>query len=266
MNRSGYAARCLVERHGFAPEESLVVFDEVQLPLGRLRLRRSGSPGGHRGMESILENLRTDQVPRLRLGVAGADGPPPGEDLADFVLAPFTAEEKRPPRDGRPRRRRLRGLARRRAGGGDGYVQPVSALAFSARMCTILQLPSHGPAPPRAAGPHLILSVPREAGPLKAIGRSVSTHAHVRADFRRRSSSVRRGGRRPDRRVQADDHRRGHRSRQGGELGPAQARLSDRQDERGQVRPALHLRARTARARCPRSSTACARTTRSCAT
>jgi peptidyl-tRNA hydrolase, PTH1 family len=94
MNRSGYAARCLVERRGFAPEELLVVFDEVQLPLGRLRLRRSGSPGGHRGMESILQNLRTDQVPRLRVGVAGVDGPPPGEDLADYVLAPFTAEER----------------------------------------------------------------------------------------------------------------------------------------------------------------------------
>lgn len=95
MNRSGYAVRCLVERHGFAPAELLVVFDDVHLPLGRLRLRRAGSPGGHRGMESILENLQTDEVPRLRLGVAGEGGEPEGGDeLVDHVLAPFTPEER----------------------------------------------------------------------------------------------------------------------------------------------------------------------------
>ncbi|HEX2644707.1 MAG TPA: aminoacyl-tRNA hydrolase [Thermoanaerobaculia bacterium] len=94
MNRSGYAARCLVERFGFEPEAILVVYDEVNLPLGRLRLRKSGSPAGHRGLESILENLRTDQIPRLRLGVAGPDGPPPGPGLPDFVLAPFEEAER----------------------------------------------------------------------------------------------------------------------------------------------------------------------------
>jgi peptidyl-tRNA hydrolase, PTH1 family len=94
MNRSGHAARCLVERHGFAPESVLVVYDEVNLPLGRLRLRKSGSPAGHRGLESILESLRTDQVPRLRLGIAGPAGPPAGEALPEFVLAPFAAEER----------------------------------------------------------------------------------------------------------------------------------------------------------------------------
>jgi peptidyl-tRNA hydrolase, PTH1 family len=95
MNRSGYAAHCLVERYGFAPEEILVIYDEVHLPLGRLRLRRAGSPGGHRGMESIAEGLRTDQVPRLRVGVAPEDGPPAGGDpLVEFVLSPFTAEER----------------------------------------------------------------------------------------------------------------------------------------------------------------------------
>ena len=96
MNRSGYAARCLLERHNLEPASVLVVYDEVSLPLGRLRLRKSGSPGGHRGLESILENLRTDQIPRLRLGVAGPDGPPSGEELVDFVLSPFAAEEREP--------------------------------------------------------------------------------------------------------------------------------------------------------------------------
>ncbi|MYF03729.1 MAG: peptidyl-tRNA hydrolase, partial [Holophagales bacterium] len=70
MNRSGYSARCLSERNGYAPGSILVVYDEVHLPLGRLRLRGKGSPGGHRGMESVIENLRTTAVPRLRLGIA----------------------------------------------------------------------------------------------------------------------------------------------------------------------------------------------------
>ena len=94
MNRSGYAARCLVERHELDPASVLVVYDEVNLPFGKLRLRKSGSPAGHRGMESVLENLRTDEVPRLRLGVAPPDGPPAGEELADFVLSPFLPEER----------------------------------------------------------------------------------------------------------------------------------------------------------------------------
>ncbi len=94
MNRSGYAARCLVELRQIEPGSILVVYDEINLPLGKLRLRRSGSPAGHRGLESILESLRTDQVPRLRLGVAPADGPPPGEDLAGFVLSPFAEDER----------------------------------------------------------------------------------------------------------------------------------------------------------------------------
>ncbi|HJX29779.1 MAG TPA: aminoacyl-tRNA hydrolase [Thermoanaerobaculia bacterium] len=93
MNRSGFAARCLLERHGLDPAEILVIYDEVNLPLGRLRLRRSGSPAGHRGLESILESLRTDQVPRLRLGIAPESGTPAGEGLPDFVLAPFADGE-----------------------------------------------------------------------------------------------------------------------------------------------------------------------------
>lgn len=94
MNRSGYAARCLLERHELDPAQILVVYDEINLPLGRLRLRRSGSPAGHRGLESILENLRTDQIPRLRLGIAPEAGAPAGEGLPDFVLAPFAADEQ----------------------------------------------------------------------------------------------------------------------------------------------------------------------------
>jgi peptidyl-tRNA hydrolase, PTH1 family len=93
MNRSGYAARCFAERYELAPESLLVVYDEINLPLGKLRLRRAGTPAGHRGLESIIENLRSAEVPRLRLGVAGEEKIA-GEDLADFVLGPFAVGER----------------------------------------------------------------------------------------------------------------------------------------------------------------------------
>lgn len=94
MNRSGYSLRCLVDRHGIEPGDVLVVYDEVQLPLGRLRFRRRGGPGGHNGMASVIQNLRTEDVARLRLGVGPLAAAVPGEDLVDYVLGPFTAEEK----------------------------------------------------------------------------------------------------------------------------------------------------------------------------
>jgi PTH1 family peptidyl-tRNA hydrolase len=93
MNRSGHAVRCLAERRGFLPAEVLAVYDEIHLPLGRLRLRGQGSPAGHRGLESILDSLRTAGVPRLRLGIAG-EGAPAGEDLKGYVLSPFEPEEQ----------------------------------------------------------------------------------------------------------------------------------------------------------------------------
>jgi peptidyl-tRNA hydrolase, PTH1 family len=97
MNRSGYAARCFAERYALEPAAVLVVYDEVNLPLGKLRLRRSGSPAGHRGLESVIENLRTAEVPRLRLGVAPEGGRPVGgEDLVGLVLSPFAADELAP--------------------------------------------------------------------------------------------------------------------------------------------------------------------------
>ncbi len=70
-----------------------MVYDEVHLPLGKLRFRLRGSPGGHRGMESVVNNLRTDAVPRLRLGVGPQEGVA-GEDLVDYVLEPFRADER----------------------------------------------------------------------------------------------------------------------------------------------------------------------------
>lgn len=92
MNRSGYAARCLTDRHELPPERFLVVYDETRLPLGRLRLREHGGPGGHRGMESVIRALQTDRIPRLRLGIGGEELI--GDDLVDFVLEPFAEDER----------------------------------------------------------------------------------------------------------------------------------------------------------------------------
>lgn len=94
MNRSGYAARCLAERHGLEVTDLLVVYDEVALPLGRLRMRSRGGPGGHRGMESVIANLKSDRIARLRLGIGAPDGAKPDDDLSDYVLEPFRADER----------------------------------------------------------------------------------------------------------------------------------------------------------------------------
>lgn len=92
MNESGRCVRALSRFFKIAPEEILVCFDDVALPLGRLRLRESGSSGGHKGMQSLIEFLGSDRVPRLRLGV----GPQPaGADSTDFVLGRFSTEEER---------------------------------------------------------------------------------------------------------------------------------------------------------------------------
>lgn len=93
MNRSGSAVRCLCEMHGLGPSDVLLVYDDVHLPLGKLRMRAGGSAAGHRGLESVIESLQTEEVPRLRLGIGA---PPEGlgeRGLAEYVLAEFLAEE-----------------------------------------------------------------------------------------------------------------------------------------------------------------------------
>jgi PTH1 family peptidyl-tRNA hydrolase len=94
MNRSGFAVRCFAESFALSAERILVVCDDVALPLGRLRLRPRGGAGGHRGLESILENLRSEEFPRLRLGVGLPADAQPGIDLADWVLGDFAREER----------------------------------------------------------------------------------------------------------------------------------------------------------------------------
>jgi peptidyl-tRNA hydrolase, PTH1 family len=96
MNTSGIPVAQLMRKKGISPEDVLVVSDDFELPLGSLRIRLKGSSGGHNGLNSILENLGTLNVPRLRVGI----GPVPGtEDPADFVLKPFTSGEKKQAQD-----------------------------------------------------------------------------------------------------------------------------------------------------------------------
>jgi PTH1 family peptidyl-tRNA hydrolase len=91
MNLSGQAVGRLSRAHHIPPERILVVYDDLDLPLGRLRLRPEGSSGGHKGMRSIIESLGTQAFPRLRVGI---DRPLGGGDPVDYVLHPFAKEEQ----------------------------------------------------------------------------------------------------------------------------------------------------------------------------
>jgi len=91
MNLSGEVLAPVVSAESLPPSRLLVVCDDIALPLGQIRLRASGSDGGHNGIKSVIERLNTLDFPRLRLGC----GPlPPRVDAAEFVLAEFLPEEE----------------------------------------------------------------------------------------------------------------------------------------------------------------------------
>jgi PTH1 family peptidyl-tRNA hydrolase len=89
MNRSGIAVAALCRQYGYAPADLLLVYDDLHLPLGCLRARATGSAGGHNGMQSVMDALGTEAVPRLRLGIG-----PPAADAIAHVLGPFAAHEQ----------------------------------------------------------------------------------------------------------------------------------------------------------------------------
>ncbi|NMB35385.1 MAG: aminoacyl-tRNA hydrolase [Firmicutes bacterium] len=91
MNRSGLAARALLRHFALKPEDLLVIYDDLDLPLGRLRLRPKGGSGGHRGLASIINFLQTADFPRLRLGIGRPEVTGNG---ADYVLSTFTPKEE----------------------------------------------------------------------------------------------------------------------------------------------------------------------------
>lgn len=93
MNASGLAVRPLLEAFGLGLDALLVIYDEMQLPLGSLRLRPAGSAAGHNGMKSIIAALGTDRFARLRVGI-GPEEPVPSSQWPDFVLSPFLPRER----------------------------------------------------------------------------------------------------------------------------------------------------------------------------
>lgn len=94
MNDSGRAVAGLSRFHKIPAAEVLVVYDDVDLPLGSLRLRLAGSAGGHNGIKSLIASLGTDAFPRVKVGIANDSGRPDGERLVGHVLGRFTENER----------------------------------------------------------------------------------------------------------------------------------------------------------------------------
>ena len=91
MNLSGEAVRPAADFYKIPPEHILVISDDTALDVGKLRIRRGGSAGGHNGLKSIIQHLGTDQFPRIKIGVG--EKPHPDYDMADWVLSKFTGED-----------------------------------------------------------------------------------------------------------------------------------------------------------------------------
>jgi PTH1 family peptidyl-tRNA hydrolase len=89
MNLSGWAVREIAAFHKLAPSDLLIVVDDADLPLGRLRIRTGGSAGGHNGLKSVIQELATDEFPRLRIGVGRQGG-----ELRSHVLGRFSPDEQ----------------------------------------------------------------------------------------------------------------------------------------------------------------------------
>jgi PTH1 family peptidyl-tRNA hydrolase len=88
MNNSGQSVRAVLDWFKLAPDRVLVIYDDMDLPLGKLRLRQSGSAGGHNGMKSIIAHLGTTNFPRLRLGIGRSQG-----NVHNHVLGGFSSAE-----------------------------------------------------------------------------------------------------------------------------------------------------------------------------
>ena len=91
MNNSGTAVRDIAKFYKIPPEKIIVVFDDISLPCGKLRIRRKGTDGGHNGIKSIIYHLNSNQFPRIKIGVGAK--PNPEYDLADWVLSKFGKDD-----------------------------------------------------------------------------------------------------------------------------------------------------------------------------
>lgn len=91
MNLSGKAVKQMVDGYRIPPQNLVVVYDDLDIPVGQIRVRKEGRPGSHKGMCSIVAEIGTAAFPRLRVGI----GPhAEGDDAAEFVLSPFSREER----------------------------------------------------------------------------------------------------------------------------------------------------------------------------
>lgn len=91
MNNSGEAVREISQFYKIPPEKIIVIFDDISLPCGKLRIRRKGTDGGHNGIKSIIYHLNSDNFPRIKVGVGAK--PHPDYNLADWVLSAFKKDE-----------------------------------------------------------------------------------------------------------------------------------------------------------------------------
>jgi PTH1 family peptidyl-tRNA hydrolase len=92
MNLSGEAVGEAARFYKIPPEKVIVLFDDISLPPGKLRIRRKGSAGGHNGIKSIIEHLDSEDFPRIKLGIGAK--PRPDYDLADWVLSSFSPQDQ----------------------------------------------------------------------------------------------------------------------------------------------------------------------------
>lgn len=93
MNQSGGVVAGIVHKYNLSLDDLFIILDDADLPMGRLRLRKHGSAGGHKGLRSVIECLGSDRFARLRIGIGRRQGTN-GESLIEHVLTPFPAEQK----------------------------------------------------------------------------------------------------------------------------------------------------------------------------
>ena len=92
MNLSGESVRAAADFYKIPTDHIIVIYDDISLDVGHLRIRTKGSAGGHNGIKNIIAHLGTQEFPRIKIGVGGK---PPRMDLADYVLSRFPAEERK---------------------------------------------------------------------------------------------------------------------------------------------------------------------------